>query len=129
MKFSITQTMNLEIVLEDADRQAIQDMVEKYPHDGMFLQELLVEYTRWSGNGQLFYVNAHEIGALTDAPIITDEVDYPDDGDRKVTGNVWWYPAYERYHFGEELLKHGRVFFTFAPAEPNLAQEAATLAT
>jgi hypothetical protein len=121
MKFNITPNGNLEIVMEDENREDIQDLVEKYPHDGMFLRELLVEYTGWTGNGQLYQVNPEDVAALTDAPIVTDELEILDNGDRVVHGSVWWFPAYERYHFGEELLKHGRVFFTFAPPVPESA--------
>jgi hypothetical protein len=121
MKFQITPNGNLEIVMEEEEREDIQDLVEKYPHDGMFLRELLVEHTGWSGNGMLFQVNPEDVAALTDAPIVTNDLEIKDNGDVVVHGSVWWYPAYERYHFGEELLKHGRVFFSFAPPVPESA--------
>lgn len=121
MKFQITPNGNLEIIMEEENREDIQDLVAKYPHDGMFLRELLVEYTNWTGNGQLYQVNPEDVAALTDAPIVTDELEILDNGDRIVHGNVWWFPAYERYHFGEELLKHGHVLFTFAPPVPESA--------
>lgn len=121
MKFQITPNGNLEIIMEDEDRSEIEELVEKYPHDGMFLHELLVEYTGWTGNGMLFQLNPEDVAALTDAPIVTNDKEILDNGDVVVHGHVWWFPAYERYHFGQVLLDEGRVFFSFAPPVPESA--------
>lgn len=122
MKFEIAPPYgNLKFTMEEEDREAVQDLVNRYPHDGMFLRELLVEYTGWSGNGQLFQVNPEDVAALTDAPIVSNDVEVLDNGDVLVRGDVWWYPQYEGHHFGQVLLDHGHVYFTAAPTVPESA--------
>jgi len=116
MEMNILPNGNLEIKLEEADREELTEMVEKYPDDRRFLDELL-EYTGWRGNAMLFALNPGDIAALTDAPIVCDDVEIDDDGKAIVHGKVWWYPGYDRKHFGEELLANGRTVFTFAPTE------------
>ena len=77
---------------------------------------LLFEETGWSGNGELYEVAPEDIGALTSAPIITDELNIEDDGARKVLGEVWWYPNYMVSSWVEVLRETGEVIFTHAPA-------------
>jgi hypothetical protein len=57
------------------------------------------------------------IGALTDAPILSDGLNYPDDGGPAVVpgSSVWWFPDYMVRDPWEELAREGRVVFTLAP--------------
>lgn len=114
MEFNKTGRGNLEIVAEDGDKEALQDLLDKCTHkDHGFLADLL-EYTGWSGNGHLYQVQPEWIGALTDAPILTDDMIFGDDGS-EVVGNVWWFPNYQVESFAETLIRDGRVVFTPAP--------------
>lgn len=114
MKFQIGKngiTFSLE---NKAERVLAQDMLDNAAHkDHGFLSELL-DKSGWSPNGQLFVVQPEWIGALTDAPIITDGWTMDDDGVSTVDGNVWWFPRYEHESFAEVLIKTGQVFFPVA---------------
>lgn len=74
----------------------------------------MLDYFGFMGNAQYIPILPEDIGALTDAPMFTDELQLQDDGSRDVVGAVWWYPAYETRDFGEELLTAGQVTFTLA---------------
>ncbi len=114
MEFNVLANGNLEIVAEDGDKEELQDLLSKSMHkDHGFLADLL-EYTGWSGNGRLHQVQPELIGALTDAPILTDDMIFGDDGS-EVVGNVWWFPNYQVVSFAETLIRDGRVVFTKAP--------------
>jgi hypothetical protein len=71
----------------------------------------------FSSNGHLHPVEPEDVGALTDAPIITDDMEYADDGARIVRGRVWWFPDYCIRDPMEELARKGRVIFQAAPAD------------
>lgn len=119
MDYEILANGNLKLTLEgEEDREEVREMLEKATHkDHGFLADLL-EYTKWQPNGELHQVSPEELGALTDAPILTDDVTYEDDTDKRlIIGKVWWYPEYQVLSFAEELLKHGEVVFTLAPAD------------
>ncbi len=117
MKFEVTENSNLRISLEDeADREWLESLLaeERSNNDILVLCELL-EYTGWQPNGRLFQVNPEDIAALTDAPILSDDLRVADDGTVSVPGRVWWYPNYMLTHFGRQLLEQGSVLFHCAP--------------
>lgn len=111
--FNVLASGNLEITCEAADKEDLQDLLDRCTHrDHGFLADLL-EHTGWSGNGKLYQVQPEWVAALTDAPILTDDLTYPEDsGMPEVTGTVWWYPDYMVKSFAEELISAGRVTFT-----------------
>ena len=116
MKFEIQPSGNLEIACTDPeDKEELQEILDKAPHrDHGFLAGLL-EYTGWAPNGRLYQVRPEDIAALTDAPILTDDLEARDDGTRFVHGKVWWFPDYMIRSFAEELIRNGRVVFILAP--------------
>lgn len=115
MRFCILNNGNLEIVTEEGDKAELQDILDKTPHrDHGFLADML-EYAGWQANGELFQVSPEHVGALTDAPILSDDVTTEDDGTVRVKGRVWWFPQYESTSFAETLLETGRVVFAAAP--------------
>jgi hypothetical protein len=65
-------------------------------------------------NGNLHQVQPEWIGALTDAPILTDDLSFDDDGTPRIEGRVWWFPSYQVIDPMEELTCKGRVEFTLA---------------
>lgn len=54
------------------------------------------------------------IGALTDAPIVTNDFTLSDSGETTVHGRVWWFPNYCVEDPIETLVDTGRVVFTYA---------------
>ena len=84
--------------------------------DNRFLVEML-EFAGWEANGQLFSVRPEQVGALTEAPMLTDDCFHHDDGLLEVTGPIWWFPDYMLKNFAEVLVETGTVTFPVgAPA-------------
>lgn len=110
MKHLVEPNGNLTFILEgEADRETVQDITQQDIHqDHGVLAELLDQFGLL-GNG----FDTCAVG-LTDAPMLTDDIEYQDNGETKVRGTVWWYPAYEIKAFAQELLRDGRVTFTKA---------------
>src|SRR5579872_232493 len=55
----------------------------------------LGEVIEWQlGNGWS-WVRPEDISALTDAPILSDDIEYNDHGDVVSVGAVYWYPQYD----------------------------------
>lgn len=57
------------------------------------------------------WIRPEQIGALTDAPIISNDAQYNDDGDLISINNVWAYVDYMLYDPVEKLFEDGRVIF------------------
>ncbi len=71
----------------------------------------LGEVIEWQlGNGWS-WVRPEENGALTDAPILSDDIEYNDHGDVVSVGAVYWYPRYEVSDPVAQLLTDGSVDF------------------
>ena len=95
---------------------------EDYDGDELNVMHDLLEDIR--GNSGFSWVDPETIGALTEAPIITDEMDYSDETfDTYGTpvpysdANVWWYPNYMVSDFIQVLYDKGEVVFTHAPVD------------
>lgn len=56
------------------------------------------------------------IGALTDAPIVSDGLILHDDGSHTLApdARIWWFPNYMVSDPAAELAERGRVVFTLA---------------
>lgn len=78
--------------------------------------DLVCDYDM-TANGELYIVLPEWIGALTDAPIFSDELDYcGGDSDRvRSVGRVWWFPDYQILDPMQILLDTGEVIFARAP--------------
>lgn len=119
MKYEIVPNGNLVITCEDADKEDLQAILDTTHHtDDGDLAEML-EHAGWSTNGRMFPVRPEWIGALTDAPIVTDDLEYLDDGEAVVRGAVWWFPNYMVESFAKTLISTGTVVFTAAPENAN----------
>lgn len=71
----------------------------------------LAETIDWQlGNGWSF-VRPEDIAALTDAPIITDDIDTDDQGNVLKVGKVYWYPQYDVRDPVAQLLENGYIDF------------------
>lgn len=118
MRFSINRYGNLVISRRRAEKSELQEILDKSTHkDHGFLADLL-EHTGWGPNGRLAQVAPEDVGALTDAPILTDDLVIDDHGEMTVHGRVWWFPNYQIESFAETLIKTGKVTFQLAPEEP-----------
>jgi len=58
------------------------------------------------------WVLPEQVGALTSAPIVSDEISYDDNGDIDHIGVIWWFPEYETRCPVRELIENGEVVFT-----------------
>jgi hypothetical protein len=116
MEMQILENGNLKITIDNSDdREMIADSLENSFHKDHGVIEDMLENTGWTPNGRLYSVLPESIGALTDAPILSDEVSFNDDGSQDVIGRVWWYPNYQVESFAEKLLENGFVVFDKAP--------------
>ena len=71
----------------------------------------LGEVIEWQlGNGWS-WVRPEDIGALTDAPILSDDIEYDDQGDVVSVGAVYWYPHYDVSDPVARVLTDGFVDF------------------
>ena len=111
MKFEFTPNGNLRIVSEPGDADLLLDIKSQCgENDITFLSELL-EQTGWAPNGQLMQIWPEDVAALTDSPILTDDMSIEDDGSVSVPGRVWWYPNYALSNWADVLLEEGAVVF------------------
>ena len=111
MKFAITPNGNLMIQAYAEDMDMLADLKRRCGEkDDMFLSELLEE-TGWSANGRLYKVEPIDVGALTEAPLLTNDLVVEDNGDVLVTGAVWWFQDYMIENFADRLIKNGQVLF------------------
>ena len=117
MKQFITEHGNLRIEIENrADKAWVREtLANRGGNDKLFLDDLL-EHTGWLGSAVLAQIAPEQVAALTDSPILTNEVRYDDNGGVAHIGDVYWYPGYQVHHFGEVLLEQGYV--TFDRADP-----------
>jgi hypothetical protein len=77
------------------------------------MQALEELFEDWLCNGWEF-IAPEKIGALTDSPILTDEILYNDQGNIEYIGSIWWFPNYQVENEIETLLKESKVVFSLA---------------
>ena len=66
---------------------------------------------------QFHFIRPEQCGALTDAPIFSDDLTIGDDGEVEFIGNTWWFPDYQVTDPWEVLKNTGQVIFD--PEENN----------
>ena len=81
------------------------DFLSKPSNDAIF--DLLED---WLDSGWEI-VPPEDIGALTSAPILTDEIERDDHGQVTSIGRVWWFERYAIEDPVETLLTTGKVVF------------------
>jgi hypothetical protein len=110
-----TDERHLEIVLNANGREEFETIEEMRSAHGIdaALETLLEDHL---GNGWEM-VPPEDIGALTSAPILSDEVERDQEGGIADVGRVYWYPEYQVCDEIEELRrKHVVVFRGVPPA-------------
>ena len=106
---------NVTFVMEGNDRESLEmakDRVGAVDHE--FLSDML-DIMGFSGNNIYMPIKPEDVGAITDAPMFTDELSYDYDGMKDVEGDVWWFPNYQVESFADTLFQSGRVTFQKAP--------------
>ena len=66
---------------------------------------------------QFHFILPEWVGALTDSPILADDLTIEDNGDISFVGDTWWFPDYQVTDPWEVLKNTGRVIFD--PEENN----------
>lgn len=112
LQFSIDKDCAQRLMIEDIE--ILQDIKDTCQGDDIASLVELLEAYQWRGNGNLYDVFPDDVGALTDAPMLSNEVDFCEDGEIIVVGIVWWYPDYAVSNWLDVLIKNGNVVFTKA---------------
>lgn len=107
--YEITPGGHLKIKLDPERREDLREMIEdaKANHKGDILGDVIETML---ANG-FQWVQPEDISALTDAPIISDEADYDDQGKLVAIGRVFWFPGYQVLDPVEVLYEKGEVIF------------------
>jgi hypothetical protein len=116
MQLAILENRNLKVSLDRGEKDLIHRLLDRHCGNDLTLLDDLLDQTGLLGNAKLYQVSADAIGALTCAPIVTDLLEWNDDGSIKEVGNVWWFTAYEARNFAEDFLRQGHVIFQYADA-------------
>lgn len=111
MDFKITENGNLEISRTRKDMADLREIRAREPNNDLIQLCEILELTGWAANGRLYQINPEDVAALTDAPMLADDVSYEDDGTVLVPGNVFWYSNYQVSNFFDVLYKEGKVIF------------------
>lgn len=104
---------DLEISLIDGEEYDCDRLCSMTPEQA--LGDLLEHQI---GNGWDL-IDPEDVGALTDSPIISDDVTIEDDGTRTISGNVWWFPNYQIENPVGTLCDKRRVIFAHVPGDPS----------
>lgn len=112
MNLQIEPNGALTFILEEGERDDIQNMIDNARNDldHEVLYNMLDMYG-YLGNAVLTPIKPEDVGALTDAPMLSDDVEHGEDGERLVRGQVWWFPNYAIESFAHTLMKAGSVTF------------------
>lgn len=108
VEFSV-EDGQLHIRLDPEAREEVEELLDK-PVDQAFAE--LIEYHLANGWTLL---DPEDVGALTASPILSEEVQYDEDGNIASVGRVYWYPEYQVKSEIEELLEDGEVVFRGQP--------------
>lgn len=108
-------TGNLTFILEGNEAGEIAELMhdEKHHLDHGVLAAMLERFG-FSTNGRYMPIMPEDVSALTDSPMFSNDVEYLEDGTRKVVGDIWWFPSYEVEYFAGVLCRQGQVTFTRA---------------
>lgn len=119
MRREITPNGNLVIVATNQDRKYLSALY-RAPMSYYGAESLVAE----AFHEDLTFIRPSAIGALTSAPILTDDADYAEEAMERGgpvpydDAHVWWYPNYAVSDPWEVLKNTGRVVFTLATVQP-----------
>lgn len=101
------QAKSLRIVLLPDAREDVQAIAEAE----LDADSKLAEVIEWQlGNGWS-WVRPEDVAALTDAPLLSDDIEYDEQGEVVSVGVVYWFPRYDVVDPVDCLLADGFVEF------------------
>lgn len=98
---------NLRIVLLPEAREDVEEIASKK----IDADSRLAEVIEWQLANGWSFVRPEVVAALTDAPILSEEVETDEQGEVRGVGTVYWYPQYDVRDPVEQLLHDGSVDF------------------
>jgi hypothetical protein len=98
---------NLRIALREEARQDVQEIADQE----LDADSELAEVIEWQLSNGWSLLRPEDIGALTDAPILSEELDADEQGNILSVGTVYWYPQYDVTDPVTQLLHNGYVDF------------------
>ncbi len=98
---------NLRIVLLPEARDDVQEISSKEIDADNKLSEVI----EWQLTNGWSLMRPEDVGALTDAPILSEDIDTDDQGNVGSVGTVYWYPQYDVSDPVAELLQNGYIDF------------------
>ena len=107
------------VITSEAAMREVREISSKDWHRDLVLGEVL-EYELCNSDWEILNPNSEDylrIGALTSAPILSQEVTREVEREITAIGTTYGYPEYMLYVPVDKLIKHGRVVFTRAEAE------------
>ena len=110
--FEATNARLIIRLIRPVDRDDVLAIRKRNPSVEGMLAELCETVT---GNSAWEWVSPEDIGALTSAPILSDEVEQNDRGETVKVGRVFWFPDYAIRCPVEDLLERGFVEFPGGP--------------
>jgi hypothetical protein len=82
---------NIRIALLPEARDDVQEIASKE----LTADSKLAQVIEWQLSNGWSMVQPEDVGALTDAPILTEEIDTDTQGNVLKVGTVYWYPQYD----------------------------------
>jgi hypothetical protein len=106
-EFEIQSNGNLRIVLLEEGRESVEEIAAKE----ITADSKLGETIEWQLGEGWSFVRPEDIAALTDAPILTEEIETDNQGNVLWVGTVYWYLQYDVSDPVTKLLENGYVDF------------------
>ena len=104
----------LKITADNEGRKELAHAFDASYKGGLYAPEVIVIDAL---HDQFHFILPEWVGALTDAPILADDLTIEDDGTVSFVGDTWWFPDYQVTDPWEVLKNTGRVIFD--PEENN----------
>ncbi len=106
-EFEKQSNRNLRIVLLEEARDDVQEIASKE----LTADSKLAQVIEWQLSNGWSMVQPEDVGALTDAPILTEEMDTDTQGNVLKVGTVYWFLQYDVRDPVTQLLENGHVEF------------------
>jgi len=128
IEYQILPGGDLKMKLTAEGREFLQDYISEQDENSVEFTTgvdvlLYGLFESWFANSDWDHVSSEDIGALTDAPIISDRVDRDDKGSLGGLGNVWWYSNYAVTDPVEEMILRGETVWQKAPEAEGIPTE------
>jgi len=98
---------NLRITLLEDERESVEEIAAQE----ITADNKLAQVIEWQLGDGWSFVRPEDIAALTEAPILTEEIETNDQGTVLRVGTVYWYPQYDVSDPVAKLLENGYVDF------------------